>query len=218
MAGESANAQRGPPRFQFDRNEKEFLGKTYLPRLQFLGSNNVNAPLILCTPIQCLNHRNTTRTPQNGLHPERQLPRNPSRTRVSLLSSPLPPKRSSLQTNSLQSALETFYGIGPQHSQRIMARFHIHPMAKVGSLANKQIFDLTAELSGMHIENDLRREVRDNIRRLRDMGAYRGRRHAQGLPVRGQKTRTQVCVSKGAFGKGGVGLIWCGGVTECDGE
>ncbi|MCJ1484317.1 hypothetical protein MMC06_004486 [Schaereria dolodes] len=64
-------------------------------------------------------------------------------------------------------------------------------MAKVGGLASKQILDLTAELSNMNIENDLRRQVRENIKRLRDMGSYRGRRHAMGLPVRGQRTRTQ---------------------------
>ncbi len=45
----------------------------------------------------------------------------------------------------------------------------------------------------MTIETDLRRQVQDNIRRLRDMGSYRGRRHAMGLPVRGQRTRSQVC-------------------------
>jgi small subunit ribosomal protein S13 len=73
-----------------------------------------------------------------------------------------------------------------------MARYHIHPTAKVGGLANKQVLDLTAELSGMTIENDLKRQLRANIARLRDMGAYRGRRHAMGLPVRGQRTRTQV--------------------------
>lgn len=92
----------------------------------------------------------------------------------------------------LQHSLETFYGIGPLVSQRVMARFHIHPTAKVGSLTNKQVLDLTAELSNMTIENDLRRQLRDNIGRLRDMGSYRGRRHALGLPVRGQRTRTQV--------------------------
>lgn len=76
-----------------------------------------------------------------------------------------------------------------------MARFHIHPWAKVGTLKNTTVMDLTAELSNMKIENDLRREVQDNIRRLRDMGSYRGRRHAMGLPVRGQRTRTQVRMS-----------------------
>ena len=72
-----------------------------------------------------------------------------------------------------------------------MAKFHLHPTAKVGSLNNKSLIDLTGELSKMNIENDLRRQLRDNIKRLRDMGTYRGRRHAMGLPVRGQRTRTQ---------------------------
>jgi hypothetical protein len=73
-----------------------------------------------------------------------------------------------------------------------MARFHIQPWAKVGSLKSSTLLDLTAELSNMKIENDLRREIQDNIGRLKDMGSYRGRRHAMGLPVRGQRTRTQV--------------------------
>jgi ribosomal protein S13 len=74
-----------------------------------------------------------------------------------------------------------------------MAKFHIHPWAKLGTLKNSTVMDLTTEMSNMKIENDLRREVQDSIRRLRDMGTYRGRRHAMGLPVRGQRTRTQVC-------------------------
>lgn len=73
-----------------------------------------------------------------------------------------------------------------------MARHFIHPTARVGALNNKQVSDLTTELSNMTIENDLRRIIRGNIRRLRDMGTYRGRRHAMGLPVRGQNTRSQI--------------------------
>jgi ribosomal protein S13 len=73
-----------------------------------------------------------------------------------------------------------------------MARYHIQPWAKIGSLKNSTVLDLTTELSEMKIENDLRREVQENIRRLKDMGTYRGRRHAMGLPVRGQRTRSQV--------------------------
>src|SRR6266480_990929 len=92
-----------------------------------------------------------------------------------------------------QRSLESFYGIGPSISSRLMAKFHIHPTARVGEIATKQVADLTMELSNMTIENDLRRRLRDNIRRLRDMGTYRGRRHAMGLPVRGQSTQTQVC-------------------------
>jgi hypothetical protein len=74
-----------------------------------------------------------------------------------------------------------------------MARFHIHPWAKLGTLKNSTVMDLTTEMSNMKIENDLRREVQESIMRLKDMGTYRGRRHAMGLPVRGQRTRTQVC-------------------------
>ncbi|KAH9860813.1 hypothetical protein J1614_012146 [Plenodomus biglobosus] len=74
-----------------------------------------------------------------------------------------------------------------------MAKFYIHPWQKVGALKNSTVLELTEELTNMKIENDLRRQVQDDIRRLRDMGTYRGRRHAMGLPVRGQRTRTQVC-------------------------
>ena len=73
-----------------------------------------------------------------------------------------------------------------------MAKHFIHKMAKMGGLENKQILDLTAELSDMNIENDLKRQVNNNIIRLRDMKTYRGMRHALGYPVRGQRTRTQV--------------------------
>ncbi|KAL9605081.1 MAG: hypothetical protein Q9219_000015 [cf. Caloplaca sp. 3 TL-2023] len=99
------------------------------------------------------------------------------------------------ESRLVKGALQSFYGIGPQHTKRLMAKFYIHDTARVGSLADKQVLDLTAELSNMTIENDLRRKLQDNIRRLRDMGAYRGRRHAMGLPVRGQRTRTQTATA-----------------------
>ena len=71
----------------------------------------------------------------------------------------------------------------------------------MGDLENKQIIDLTAELSDMTIENELKRQVNNNIIRLRDMKAYRGMRHALGYPVRGQRTRTQVSDIWGWKGK-----------------
>lgn len=92
-----------------------------------------------------------------------------------------------------QKSLETFYGLGPQRASRLLAKFSIYPYAKLGSLPPKTITAITAELSNMTLENDLRRKLRENIRRLRDMGSYRGRRHAMGLPVRGQNTKSQVC-------------------------
>jgi small subunit ribosomal protein S13 len=73
-----------------------------------------------------------------------------------------------------------------------MARHLIHPGATVGSLGNQKIMELTSTLMNMKIENDKRRELQDNIKRLRDIGTYRGRRHAMGLPVRGQNTRGQI--------------------------
>ncbi len=72
---------------------------------------------------------------------------------------------------------------------QIMAKHHIYPRAKIGELGSQKLLDLTAELTGMNIENDKRREVLDNIRRLRDIRSYRGIRHAMSLPVRGQNTK-----------------------------
>jgi len=88
--------------------------------------------------------------------------------------------------------LTTFYALGPQQADRILAKHTIHPLAKIGTLPPKTVTALTAELSNMTIQNDARKIVRDNIKRLRDMGTYRGRRHAMGLPVRGQQTRNQI--------------------------
>ncbi|KAF1815381.1 ribosomal protein S13 [Eremomyces bilateralis CBS 781.70] len=97
-----------------------------------------------------------------------------------------------LDTLLVKKALESFYGIGPVVSRNVMARFHIHPTMKVGSLKDQQLLELNAQLSTMNIDNDLRREMRDNIKKLRDIGCYRGKRHAMGLPVRGQNTKNQI--------------------------
>jgi small subunit ribosomal protein S13 len=91
-------------------------------------------------------------------------------------------------------ALQSFYALGPQSCSRLLAKFSIHPRARIGDIPQRTITQLTAELSNMTIENDAKRKMREDIRRLRDMGSYRGRRHAMGLPVRGQGTRTQVCL------------------------
>lgn len=111
-------------------------------------------------------------------------------------------------------ALRTFYGVGPDVGARLMAKFHIHPTARVGALADRQLTGLEAEMNGMRLENALRREVQDNIRRLRDMGTYRGRRHAMSLPVRGQRTRSQV--SGGSPGVGDAVWAWADGGADQD--
>lgn len=91
----------------------------------------------------------------------------------------------------VQKAVASFYAIGPHTAERVIAKFNIHPRAKMGQLPAKTITALTAELSNMKIESDARKVVQENIRRLRDMGTYRGKRHAMNLPVRGQQTRNQ---------------------------
>lgn len=63
---------------------------------------------------------------------------------------------------------------------------------KMRELSPQQVLDLNAALDGMKIENELKRSVLQDIKRLRDTGTYRGRRHAMNLPVRGQNTRSQI--------------------------
>ncbi|TKA39611.1 hypothetical protein B0A54_10167 [Friedmanniomyces endolithicus] len=101
------------------------------------------------------------------------------------------------ETRLVAAALQSFYGIGPAVSRTLMARFRIHNTARIGELDARQTDNLAAQLSTMTIENDLKRGMRENIRRLRDMGTYRGRRHAMGFPVRGQNTRSQVSFFEG---------------------
>ncbi|RPA87126.1 40S ribosomal protein s13 [Ascobolus immersus RN42] len=89
-------------------------------------------------------------------------------------------------------ALTSLYGIGQPTAARIMAKFSIHDTAKLSLLAQSKITALQNELNNMKIENDLRRKVVEDIKRLRDMKSYRGMRHAMSLPARGQRTRTQI--------------------------
>lgn len=98
------------------------------------------------------------------------------------------------ELNLVSRSLQGFYGVGPKVCSQLMAKFHIHKTARVGGLKESQINNLEGELSTMAVENDLRRQLVDNIKRLRDMGTYRGRRHAMSLPVRGQRTRSQAGV------------------------
>jgi len=77
-----------------------------------------------------------------------------------------------------------------------MAKFSLHGLAKIGSLNPRTVISLQAELAQLTIGNDARRLVQENIIRLKDMGSYRGKRHAMGLPVRGQRTRCQTETSR----------------------
>jgi len=78
-----------------------------------------------------------------------------------------------------QTAIQSFYGVGPNIASRLCAKLSIHKTAQVGSLSTSKTMVLADELSKLTIENDLRRQLKDDLNRLKDMGSYRGRRHAQ---------------------------------------
>ena len=103
-------------------------------------------------------------------------------------------------------ALTYIYGIGPATAQSICKKVNIDPDMKADKLTAAHISAITTILQEeIVIEGDLRRQVQQNIRRLGAIGSYRGIRHRRGLPVRGQRTKTNARTRKG--GKRTVGAI-----------
>lgn len=94
-------------------------------------------------------------------------------------------------------ALTSIYGIGRVRAQKICAQTGIAPTCKIHELTEEQLESLRTEVATYTIEGDLRREVSMNIKRLTDLGTYRGLRHRRGLPVRGQRTKTNARTRKG---------------------
>lgn len=94
-------------------------------------------------------------------------------------------------------ALMSIYGIGRSRAQFICSSTGIDAQSKIGKLTEKDIDKLRDEISKYIIEGDLRREINLNIKRLIDLGTYRGLRHKRNLPVRGQRTRTNARTCKG---------------------
>lgn len=94
-------------------------------------------------------------------------------------------------------ALTAIYGIGRTRAREICKAAGIAPNAKIKDLTEAQIESLRSEVGKLKVEGDLRRDVAMNIKRLMDLGTYRGLRHRRGLPVRGQRTRTNARTRKG---------------------
>jgi len=94
-------------------------------------------------------------------------------------------------------ALTAIYGIGRTRAQKICATAGITPSTKVKDINDSEMEKLRDEVGKVTVEGDLRREVSMNIKRLMDLGCYRGVRHRRGLPVRGQRTRTNARTRKG---------------------
>lgn len=94
-------------------------------------------------------------------------------------------------------ALTSIYGIGRSRARKICEAAGVRPEAKIKDLSEQEIEKLRAEIAKFPVEGDLRRETTMNIKRLMDLGTFRGMRHRRGLPTRGQRTRTNARTRKG---------------------
>ena len=94
-------------------------------------------------------------------------------------------------------ALTQIYGIGRTRALQICEAASVDPATKIRDLSEPEVEAVRAEVARFNVEGDLRREVAMNIKRLMDLGCYRGLRHRRGLPVRGQRTKTNARTRKG---------------------
>ena len=95
-------------------------------------------------------------------------------------------------------ALQYIHGIGPKIAQEIMTKANLPPERRVSQLTDAEVLQIREMIDRDYmVEGDLRRETAMNIKRLMDLGCYRGLRHRKGLPVRGQRTHTNARTRKG---------------------
>lgn len=93
--------------------------------------------------------------------------------------------------------LTAIFGVGRTRALQICDEAGVKPDARIADLTEEEVDKLRSAVGGVVVEGDLRREVGMNIKRLMDLGCYRGLRHRRGLPVRGQRTRTNARTRKG---------------------
>ena len=97
----------------------------------------------------------------------------------------------------IEASLPYLYGIGPSLAREILKKCQVDPNARTKSLTEEQINKLQKAVDEYKVEGDLRREVQSNIKRLQEIGSYRGVRHDKNLPVRGQRTKTNARTKRG---------------------
>lgn len=97
----------------------------------------------------------------------------------------------------IEIGLTYIYGIGPTRAKEILATSGVNPDTRVKELSETDVAALRGAIDEYQVEGDLRRWETMNIKRLMDIGCYRGRRHRLGLPVRGQRTRTNARTRRG---------------------
>ena len=97
----------------------------------------------------------------------------------------------------VEIGLTYIYGIGRASSNKILAKANVNPDTRVKDLTDEQVQAIRNAMEDYKVEGDLRREVALNIKRLTEIGCFRGIRHRRGLPVRGQRTKTNARTRKG---------------------
>ena len=97
----------------------------------------------------------------------------------------------------VEIGLTYIFGIGRSRSNEILKKAGIDPNTRVKDLTEAEVATLRSIIDGYHVEGDLRREIAFNLKRLREINCYRGIRHRRGLPVRGQRTKTNARTRKG---------------------
>lgn len=102
-----------------------------------------------------------------------------------------------LDEKRVDIALTYLYGIGRGNVSEILKKANVLPSKRVKALSEEEQKNIQKILEGYKIEGDLRVEVSDNIKRLKEVGAYRGMRHARNLPARGQRTRSNARTKRG---------------------
>ena len=100
-------------------------------------------------------------------------------------------------TKHVVVALTSIYGIGNSRARKICEAAGVAPNTPVKDLAEPEVANIRSAVAKFTVEGDLRREISMNIKRLMDLGSYRGIRHRRGLPLRGQRTRTNARTRKG---------------------
>ena len=101
------------------------------------------------------------------------------------------------RNKAMKIAMRALYGVGPVIALKVLEKVGINPEKSSNDISEEEVQQIRAALEGFSVEGDLRREVGLNIKRLKDLGCYRGIRHRKGLPVRGQRTHTNARTRKG---------------------
>jgi small subunit ribosomal protein S13 len=101
------------------------------------------------------------------------------------------------RNKKMKIALRSLYGVGPKVAESVLTETGVDPDKSSNDISEEEVQQIRSALEKFTVEGDLRRQIALNIKRLKDLGCYRGIRHRKGLPVRGQRTHTNARTRKG---------------------